>query len=98
MKFDAANGDYGVVRDRNGLILHYPVSGDTETGIVVCMATDNQGNFILAPGQQGTLLRETRLYRSPLSISPIPTGWCQPNDSRKLAVGIVLKDGNNDND
>jgi hypothetical protein len=66
--FDAGKGDSGVVRDALGEIVFSPISGDTETGLVVCYRRVGQNEVELyADG----IVRERCVYRAPLTISPL---------------------------
>jgi hypothetical protein len=66
--FDAGKGDSGVVRDALGEIIFSPISGDTETGLVVCYRRVGQNEVgVCADG----IVRERCVYRAPLTISSL---------------------------
>jgi hypothetical protein len=83
MKFDAEKGDSGLVRDARGDVVESPVRGDTETGEVECFVRTLEGGHVEQP--EGTLLRQRRWYRAPLSVGPLPSSFSE-QELRKLGT------------
>jgi hypothetical protein len=69
MKFDANKGDSGIVFDADGLNVACPISGDTESGVVLCQVRDANGEIMFSGDE---MLKETRRYKAPLTIEPLP--------------------------
>jgi hypothetical protein len=75
VKFDAEKGGRGLVRDARGDVIESPIRGDTETGEVECFVHTPEGGLVEWP--EGTLLRQRRWYRVPLTVGLLPPGFSE---------------------
>lgn len=70
MKFNAREGDTGLVYDADGLLVPGAIEGDTETGVVVCVVRDSLGNPLRDSNDEA--ITTERRYRAPLRVEPLP--------------------------
>ena len=66
MKFDAKDGDRGIVRDAAGVKIPYAVRGDTTTGEVWCEVRGPNGDPVIVDGAVKLVLCK---FKAPLRVT-----------------------------
>ena len=73
MRFDAQQGDLGIVYDANGVEVPHAVRGDLDTGLVERALVDSEGTIQSYEGPDGIMTARTVIERhpAPLYLKPL---------------------------